>query len=324
MLTLVDGVEVVERVADERVPRLVHGDALAHVARAPRAVAREPEGDALERARDVVGGEHGVVPAERADRRLVEQVLELRAAHPRRGARDDVEVHVVRERLAARVDAEDVRALARVGERDGDAPVEAARAQERLVEHVGAVGRGEHDAAIAVEAVHRGEEFVERGLALLVAPPPRDPDVERWRATASISSIQTMHGASSVARASARAHARGADADVHLHERGRGDARKAAFASPATARARNKSCPCRAVPRGGRRAERARRSARSAPDRGATPPPRRAPPWRTPCPPRPRRSRRGPRGRRRRTSSRRPGSCARAWAASTSRRDRGE
>jgi hypothetical protein len=53
---------------------------------------------------------------------------------------------------------------------DVDATVEAARAQQRGVEHIGAVCRREHDdSAARVEAVHLGEDLVERLLALLAA-----------------------------------------------------------------------------------------------------------------------------------------------------------
>src|SRR5690606_40108843 len=62
--------------------------------------------------------------------------------------------------LALGVDGEDRRATVLVGGVDGDLAVEAARAQQRRVQDVGAVGRGdEDDAAAGVEAVHlRSEE----------------------------------------------------------------------------------------------------------------------------------------------------------------------
>ena len=61
-------------------------------------------------------------------------------------------------------------AAVQVGALDGDLPVEAARAQQRRVEDVGPVGRGDEDhAALDVEAVHLDEQLVERLLALVVA-----------------------------------------------------------------------------------------------------------------------------------------------------------
>ena len=51
-----------------------------------------------------------------------------------------------------------------------DAAVEAAGAQQRLVEDLRAVGGAEHDhAGAGVEAVHLGQDLVERLLALVVA-----------------------------------------------------------------------------------------------------------------------------------------------------------
>ena len=57
-----------------------------------------------------------------------------------------------------------------VGQLDGDAAVESARARQRGVERLGPVGRGEyHDAVVALEAVHLGQQLVQRLLALVVA-----------------------------------------------------------------------------------------------------------------------------------------------------------
>ncbi len=67
--------------------------------------------------------------------------------------------------------AQDRLAALEVRSLDGDLPVEAARAQQRGVEDVGPVGRGdEDDVRLDVEAVHLDEELVERLLALVVAP----------------------------------------------------------------------------------------------------------------------------------------------------------
>ena len=55
---------------------------------------------------------------------------------------------------------------------DADVAVEAARPQQRRVEHVEAVGRGEHDdALVAAEAVDLDQELVEGGLALARSQP---------------------------------------------------------------------------------------------------------------------------------------------------------
>ena len=68
------------------------------------------------------------------------------------------------------VDAEDFFAAAHVGQSDHHAAVETAGAQQRGIEHVGAVGGGdEDDAVVRFEAVHLDEQLVQRLLALVVS-----------------------------------------------------------------------------------------------------------------------------------------------------------
>src|SRR3546814_20501040 len=65
---------------------------------------------------------------------------------------------------------EDLLTALDVGAGDDDLAVEAAGAQQRGVEHVGAVRRGnDDDAFISLEAVHLDEQLVQRLLALGVA-----------------------------------------------------------------------------------------------------------------------------------------------------------
>ena len=102
-------------------------------------------------------------------RGLVDEVRQVGAGEARRAAREHLEVDVVGERLAPRVDLQDAEAALEVGAVDDDLAVEAARAQQRRVEDVGAVGRrDEDDVVLDVEAVHLDEQLVERLLALVV------------------------------------------------------------------------------------------------------------------------------------------------------------
>ena len=65
---------------------------------------------------------------------------------------------------------QDLLAADEVGVRDDDLTVEAAGPQQRRIEHVGPVGRGDDDDAfVLLEAVHLDEQLVERLLALVVA-----------------------------------------------------------------------------------------------------------------------------------------------------------
>uniref|UniRef100_A0A0S6YYV3 Uncharacterized protein n=1 Tax=Mizugakiibacter sediminis TaxID=1475481 RepID=A0A0S6YYV3_9GAMM len=88
-------------------------------------------------------------------RRLVDQVGEIRAGEARRAARDHHRLDVGGDRHLAHVHLEDLLAAAHVGQADHHLAVETARAQQRRVEHVRTVGGGDHDDALAaLEAVH--------------------------------------------------------------------------------------------------------------------------------------------------------------------------
>ena len=154
-------------------------------------------------------------------RRFVDEVGEVGAAEARRAAGDGHRLDVVGQRHPAHVHAQDLLAAPHVGQADDDLAVEAARAQQRRVEHVGAVGRGDHDHAFAAfEPVHLDEQLVERLLALVV------PAAEAGAAMAA-------DRVDFVDEDDARrvllgllehvAHAAGADADEHLDEVGTGD-----------------------------------------------------------------------------------------------------
>ena len=74
------------------------------------------------------------------------------------------------ERHLAHMNSQDLLAADEVGVRDDDLTVEAAGPQQRRVEHVGPVGRGDDDDAfVLLEAVHLDQQLIERLLALVVA-----------------------------------------------------------------------------------------------------------------------------------------------------------
>ena len=74
------------------------------------------------------------------------------------------------ERDLARVDLEDLLAPLDVGRADGHLAIEPPGPEQRRIEDVGTVGRGDdHDALVGREAVHLDEQLVERLLALFVA-----------------------------------------------------------------------------------------------------------------------------------------------------------
>ena len=79
------------------------------------------------------------------DGRLIEQVRELRTREAVCLARDQVQIHVGAERLVARVNVEDRATAGDVRQTDVDLAREAAGSQQRLVENVDAVRRGDDD-----------------------------------------------------------------------------------------------------------------------------------------------------------------------------------
>src|SRR5690606_26896807 len=141
---------------------------------------------------------------------------EIGAREARCTTRDDGEVDLARQRRLAGVDLEDAFAALDVGCRDDDATVEAARPQQRRIEDIRAVGRGDQDDAfVGLEAVHLDQELIEGLLTLVVT-------------TAEASATVATDGVDLVDEDNARcmllalleevAHAAGADADEHLDE----------------------------------------------------------------------------------------------------------
>ena len=102
------------------------------------------------------------------------------------------------------------------GRVDHDLPVEAARAEQRRIEHVGAVGGGDQDdAVVGLEAVHLDQQLVQRLLALVV------PAAEA-RAAMPADGVDLVDeddaGRVRLALLEEVAHAAGAHADEHLDE----------------------------------------------------------------------------------------------------------
>ena len=118
------------------------------------------------------------------------------------------------------MDFEDLPAPDAVGRLDGDAAVEAPGAQQRGVEDVGAVRRGQHDDGLgAFEAVHFGQDLVERLLALVVGAGDRDGPLARASDRVELVDEDDRRGRL-LGLGEQVAHARRADADDRLDELG--------------------------------------------------------------------------------------------------------
>ena len=119
---------------------------------------------------EVGHGDQALADARGAQRGLVHQVGKVGAREARRATRQHARIDVRRQRHLAHVDLEDLLAAADVGVGHDDLAVEAARTQQRGIEHVGTVGGGDQDDAfVGLEAVHLDQQLVERLLALVVA-----------------------------------------------------------------------------------------------------------------------------------------------------------
>src|SRR5713226_1985469 len=213
---LVHGVGARQEVGDERVARLVVGDnALLGV--------RDDHRAPLHTHQDLVLGvlEVGhlddlLVLPRREERRLVDEVGEVGAREARRAAREHLQLDGRRQRNPPRVDPQDLLAALHVRPRHDHLPVEAAGTQQRGVEDVRPVRRGdEDDALVGLEPVHLDEELVQGLLTLVVA-------AAKTRAPVPPDRVDLVHeddaGRVLLALLEQVAHARGADAHEHLHE----------------------------------------------------------------------------------------------------------
>ncbi len=123
------------------------------------------------------------------------------------------------ERHLARVHPQDRHAALVIRRVHDDLAIEAAGPQQRRIEHVGPVGGGQHDhALVAGEAVHLGEDLVQRLLALVVAAHRAGAAA---RAADRVDLVDEDDRRRHLARLREQlAHAARADADDHLDELG--------------------------------------------------------------------------------------------------------
>ena len=127
-----------------------------------------------------------------------------------------MDIDVVSQRDFLRVDAEDPRAAFHIRPIHDDPSIEPARAQQRRVEHVRAIGRrNQNDALVRFEPVHFDEQLVERLLPLVMPAPQAGAPMAADRID-----LIDKHDTRRVLLPLLEeiAYARGADPDEHLDE----------------------------------------------------------------------------------------------------------
>ena len=218
---LVDRVGVGQQVPDDRVPELVVGGDQSLLLRHHPALLLRAGDHAHDPFLELGHRDLALARAGREQRRLVDQVGEVCSREAGRLARERVEIDVLGERLAARMDLEDLLAALAVGSVDDDLAIEAARPEQRRVEDVGAVGGGDQDDVVLhLEAVHLDEQLVEGLLPLVVT-------AAHAGAAVAADGVDLVHeddaGGVLLGLLEEVADARGAHADEHLDEVGAGD-----------------------------------------------------------------------------------------------------
>ncbi len=166
----VDRIGAREQLRDQGVSRLVIGGV-------PALLEADDHASSLGAHHDLVFGDleiehHDLLVAvtSREEGRFVHEVFEVGAGEAGGATREQLDVDVLAERNASRMDLEDALPALHVGARHDDAAIEPAGAQQRGIEHVGTVGRGDHDDAfVGLEAVHFDEQLIQSLLALVVA-----------------------------------------------------------------------------------------------------------------------------------------------------------
>ena len=101
--------------------------------------------------------------------RLIDEIGEIGTREARCATREDVGLHVRCDRHLAHVYIENLFATANVWQTHNHLTIETTRAQQRLVQHVGAVGCCNNDhTGIGFKSVHLNQQLVQGLLALIV------------------------------------------------------------------------------------------------------------------------------------------------------------
>ena len=149
-------------------------------------------------------------------RRFVNHVGEFRAGITGRAARDHREIDALRQFHFLGVHPQNFFATFYVRQIDRDLAIETSRTQQRRIENIGPVRRGDNDDAfLRVETVHLDEQRIQRLFALVVTA----ADTVAAMAADRVDFVdENDAGRGFLALLEHVAHAAGADADEHLDE----------------------------------------------------------------------------------------------------------
>ncbi len=162
-------IAVLEEPRDGGVACLVDGDAMLLLLRHDLRLLLETADDTIDRCVEVLGIDKGLVVAGGDEGCLVADVGDVGSREAGRLARELLDVEVGCELERTEVNLEDLDAVLQLGQIDVDLTVEATGTEQRLVEDVGTVGGcQDDDTRIGAEAVHLGEQLVERRFAFVV------------------------------------------------------------------------------------------------------------------------------------------------------------
>ena len=154
-------------------------------------------------------------------RRLIQQIFQIRAGKAGGTLGHLTEIHILRQRLIVGVNGQDLLAALDVGQAHVDLAVKPSGAQQRGVQDIHPVGGGQHhNALVGAEAVHLHQQLIQRLLTLVMA-------------AAQSAAALTAHGVDLVDKHDGRrflfglqkqvADTAGAYTHIHLHKVGAGD-----------------------------------------------------------------------------------------------------
>src|SRR5579859_953760 len=219
---LMHRVAVGQSARHQRVPNLVVGGDRLFALADDAALALWPGNDAINGLFHLAHTDGALAAAGSQNGGLVEQVLKVGAGEARRLLGERFKLHAAVQRLALHVDVQNCQAPLDVGTVQHHLPVKAARAQQRRVQHVWAVGGGDDDhVGVGVKAIHLDQNLVERLLALVVR-------AAQARAALAAHRVNLINkndaGRITLGLVKEVAHARGAHANEHLDKLGAADA----------------------------------------------------------------------------------------------------